>query len=58
MAICMLEMVMPPSFFDVMTHLVIHLVEELNFCGLVHTRWMYCIKQMNKVVKGYVRCMR
>jgi hypothetical protein len=32
MTIYMLEMVMPPSFFDVMTHLVIHLVKELNLC--------------------------
>jgi hypothetical protein len=42
--ICMLEMVMLPSFFDVMTHLVIHLVEEFDLCGLIHTRWMYYIK--------------
>jgi hypothetical protein len=34
--LCMLEMEMPPSFFDVMTHLVIHLVEEVDVCGLVH----------------------
>ncbi len=27
--ICMLEMVMLPSFFDVMIHLVIHLVKSL-----------------------------
>jgi hypothetical protein len=47
--LCMLEMVMPPSFFDVMAHLVIHLIKELDLCGLVHTQWMYCIEQMNKV---------
>ncbi len=34
--LCMLEMEMPPFFFDVMTHLVIHLVEEVDVCGLVH----------------------
>jgi hypothetical protein len=56
--LCMLEMEMPPSFFDVMMHLVIHLVEELDLCGLVHTWWMYCIKHMNKVFKGYVQCMK
>jgi hypothetical protein len=37
----MLEKVFPPTYFDVMTHLVVHLVEELNLCGPVHTRWMY-----------------
>jgi hypothetical protein len=50
----MLEMVMQPSFFDVMTHLVIHFIKELDLCGPIHTRWMYCIEQMNKVLKGYV----
>jgi hypothetical protein len=54
----MLEMEMPIAFFDVMTHLVLYLVEELDLCGLVSTCWMYCIKRMNKVMKGYVRCMR
>jgi len=42
--ICMLEMVMLPFFFDVMIHLVIHLVEELDLCGLIHTQWMYYIE--------------
>ncbi|KAL3681546.1 hypothetical protein R1sor_024502 [Riccia sorocarpa] len=38
---CLLEMHFPPSFFDIMTHLVVHLVEELDICGPVATRWMY-----------------
>jgi len=33
----LLEKEFPPSFFDVMTHLLVHLVEELELCGLVHT---------------------
>jgi hypothetical protein len=56
--VCMLEMEMPFAFFNVMTHLVLHLVEKLDICGLVSTHWMYCIKRMNKVMKGYVICMR
>lgn len=32
--LCCLEMHFPPSFFDVMTHLLIHLVEELDLGGL------------------------
>jgi hypothetical protein len=51
---CMLEMVMPPSFFDAMAHLVIYLIKELDLCGPVHTQWMYCIERINKVLKGYV----
>ena len=53
----MLEIHMPPSFFDVMSHLVLHLVEELELCGPVHTRWMYSVERMNKVLKGYVNNM-
>jgi hypothetical protein len=52
--LCILEMEMPPSFFEVMMHLVIHLVEEFDLWGLVHTWWMYCIERINKVFKGYV----
>ncbi len=54
---CMLEMTMPPSFFDIMVHLIIHLVDELDMCGLVHTRWMYCVECLNKVLIGYVQNM-
>ncbi len=54
---CILEMTMPLSFFDIMVHLIIHLVDELDMCGPVHTRWMYCVEHLNKVLKGYVRNM-
>ena len=30
---CLLEIHFPPGFFDVMTHLIIHLVEELKVCA-------------------------
>jgi hypothetical protein len=36
---CMLEMTMPPSFFDIMVHLILHLVNDLDMCGPIHTRW-------------------
>jgi hypothetical protein len=32
---CMVEMIMPPSFFDTMVHLILHLVDELDMCGPV-----------------------
>lgn len=38
---CNLEKIFPPSFFDVMEHLVIHLVKELELGGPVQYRWMY-----------------
>jgi len=54
---CMLEMTMPPSFFDITVHLIFHLVDELDMCGPIHTRWMYCVECLNKVLKGYVSNM-
>jgi hypothetical protein len=52
---CMLERVFPPAFFDVMTHLPIHLVQQLDICGPVHTWWMYPMERYLKTLKGYVR---
>ncbi len=40
----MIEWELPSAVFDVMTHLVLHVVEELAICGLVHIRWMYPIE--------------
>ena len=54
-ALCMLEKEFPPSFFDIMSHLVLHLVEEVEICGHVHTRWMYPIERYLKTLKAYVR---
>ena len=31
--LCQLEMYFPPSFFDNMLHLIVHLVREIKFCG-------------------------
>jgi hypothetical protein len=56
--LCMLEMEMPLAFSNVMIHLVLYLVEELDLCGPISTHWMYCIKMMNKVMKGYVSYMQ
>ena len=50
----MLEKVFPPSFFDIMSHLPIHLVQQLDICGPVHSRWMYPMERYLKRLKGYV----
>ncbi len=34
--LCMLEKALPPSFFDIKIHLLVHLVEEVELCGPVH----------------------
>jgi hypothetical protein len=52
-----LEKVFTLSCFDIMTHLVIHLVEELDICGPVHTGWMYPMERYMKALKRFVRNM-
>jgi hypothetical protein len=54
-ALCLLEKVFPPTFMDIMSHLMVHLVEELYICGLVYCRWMYPIERYLKTLKDYVR---
>jgi len=46
LTMCHLETLFPPSFFTVMVHLMVHLVDEAKFGGLVliHCRWMYSIE--------------
>jgi hypothetical protein len=51
----LLEKEFPPPFFDTMTHLLVHLVEELEICGSEHIGWMYPMERYMKTLKGYVR---
>ncbi|XP_042379983.1 uncharacterized protein LOC121972368 [Zingiber officinale] len=39
--LCNLERIFPPSFFDSMEHLLVHLPYEAKVGGPVHFRWMY-----------------
>ncbi len=55
LTLVLLEWEFPPSFFDVMTHLLVHLVEEMELCSLVHTRWMYLVEHYLKTLKGFVK---
>jgi hypothetical protein len=55
--VALLEMEFPPSFFEIMTHLPYHLVDELNLCGPITARWMYPIERYMKTLKDYVRNM-
>ncbi|KAK9268355.1 hypothetical protein L1049_000104 [Liquidambar formosana] len=38
---CMFERFFPPSFFDIMVHLTIHIGREARLGGPVQYRWMY-----------------
>ncbi|KAM6569727.1 hypothetical protein CsatB_017712 [Cannabis sativa] len=53
--LCYLEQFFPPSFFDIMIHLTVHLVREVKMCGPVYLRWMYPMERYMKILKGYVR---
>jgi len=53
--LCRLEMFFPPSFFDIMVHLIVHLVREIRMCGPVYLRWMYPFERYMKILKGYVK---
>jgi hypothetical protein len=53
----LLELHFPPSFFDILTHLVYHLLEEPDLCGPVFTRWMYTVERYMKTLKHYMRNM-
>ena len=53
--LCLLEKYFPPSFFDIMIHLTVHIVKEVRLCGPVYFRWMYPFERFMKVLKGYVR---
>ena len=56
---CNLEKIFPPSFFDVMEHLVIHLPRELELGGHMQYRWMYLYERymfhLKKMVKNLSR---
>nr|GLL44794.1 uncharacterized protein LOC109162939 [Ipomoea trifida] len=55
LTLCHMEMIFPPSFFTVMVHLVVHLVDEVKLGGPVPYRWMYSIERYLGHLKSFVR---
>lgn len=53
--LCKLETIFPPTFFDIMVHLVMHLPEEATQGGPIHFRWMYHIERFLGSLNKYVR---
>ena len=53
--LCKLETICPPTFFDIMVHLVMHLPGEAIREGHVHLRWMYPLERFLGSLKKYVR---
>ncbi|KAK1641998.1 hypothetical protein QYE76_059803 [Lolium multiflorum] len=48
------ELVFPPPFFNIMTHLLVHLVEEIAIPGLVFLHNMFPFEKFMGVLKKYV----
>lgn len=53
--LCDMEKIFLPSFFTVMVHLLVHLVEEAKLGGPVHYRWMYPMERLFVRLKALVR---
>ena len=52
--LCRLEMYFPPSFFDMMVHLIVHLVKQIQILGPVFMHQMYPFERFMGVLKKYV----
>jgi hypothetical protein len=48
------ELVFPPSFFNIMTHLLVHLVKEIGILGPVFLHNMFPFERFKGVLKKYV----
>ena len=53
--LCKLEMIFPPTFFDVMLHWAVHLPDEALLRGPVQFGWMYPIERRLGTLKNFVR---
>ncbi|XP_074322821.1 uncharacterized protein LOC141659793 [Apium graveolens] len=56
--LCEFEMYFLHSFFDIMVHLVTHLVREIKICGPLYVHQMYPFKRFLCILKAYVRNRR
>jgi len=52
--LCKMERVFPPTFFNVMEHLPVHLPMELKLGGPVQYRWMYDYERYDIVHRNHV----
>ena len=52
---CLFETCMPPHFFDIMPHLLVHLPEDVELGGPVHSIWLYFLERYMRTLKSMVR---
>jgi hypothetical protein len=55
LTMCNLETTFPPSSFDLMPHLLVHIVQEIKYLGPMFFHQMYPFERFMTVLKKYVR---
>jgi hypothetical protein len=48
------ELAFPPSFFDIMTHLPVHLAKDITILGLVYLHNMWLFERFMSVLQKYI----
>jgi hypothetical protein len=52
--ICKLEKIFPPGWFNLMQHLLVHILYEAKVGGPMQYRWMYHIERALKYLRAMV----
>jgi hypothetical protein len=52
---CQIEMCFPLSFYDMMEHYMIHIVDQIFVLGSVYLHHMYPYEHYTSIMKGYVQ---
>lgn len=54
-AVCGMEESFPRSILVSQVHLLVHVIDEISLCGVVHSRWMFFLERFLKTLKDFVR---
>jgi hypothetical protein len=54
LVMCNLETIFPPSFFDLMPHILVHIVHKMKYMGPVCLHQMYPFERFITILKKYV----
>ena len=55
--VCMFEKELPMSFMDLLVHLLIHLLDEVELARVVSCHWMFFLERYMKELKGFFQQM-
>ena len=51
---CLLEAYFLPTFFDISVHLIVHLVKEIRYLGLMFLHHMYPYERFMSILNRYM----